>query len=145
MSPYVAGGLLVAFIAWSGFIYHRGHVDEEHICSAADATHDAAQAAVTIDAQKHVIGVIQQQSNIAQETSNDFTKNMSIITDQYAISPDLLQSTPAPTGHSMPPLPSATAGVGTSKVYHLTFQQCDREEAKLNDLWNRDNRLAAIK
>lgn len=144
MNLYWAGGLLVAFALWSGFMYHAGGASESHICGEADAQHDLAQQTITVAAQQHVITIQQKQSTISQEASDANAKSQFFINNMYASAIAGVRSTPAATGDNMRTIPQPAAGAGPSKVYHLTFQQCDSEEGKLNSLWNWANQQGAL-
>lgn len=144
MSPYLAGGILVAFLAWSGAMYYAGRENESHICTAADNAHDLAESQNTVAAEKKVTAVVETQGSISREASKDYAKSVSDIGTAYSSG---VQSTPAGPINSLPAT-SKTAG-GTcsnhSKVYKMTPQQCDQEEAKCNALWNWANQQAAVK
>lgn len=84
---------------------------------------------------EHALSEVKTQENISTEATNDNAKN--ILAIDHAYDGDSVQ----PTDDGVPPLPntsSATRPVQRtrSKVYGLTFQQCDLEEAKANTMWN---------
>ncbi len=149
MSPYLAGGMLLAFIAWSGGMYYAGSKNETHICAAADSAHDLKQSQNTAAAEHHVTGEVQQQGNISQEASHAYANDTASIDAAYNASS--VQRPADSTGNSMPAVRSSPAGACTnsviakSKIYKLTPQQCDQEEAKCNALWNWAQRQAAVK
>jgi hypothetical protein len=147
MSPYLAGGLFIAFIAWSGGMYYAGSRNETHICAAADSAHDLKESQNTLAAQTHVTGEVQQQANISQEASHAYANDTATIDDAYSVQ----RSSTIPTG-SLPAVRGTPSGTGPdscntakSKIYKLTPQQCDQEEAKANELWNWANRQAGVK
>jgi hypothetical protein len=149
MSPYLAGGLGVAFLVWSGLIFQAGKTSESHICAEANAQHDLAQTQITVAAQQHVITTIQKQTEINEVTAHAYQSSISSIDDLYASG---LQPTPVSTSHGLRSLPASTGGASTaicsettSKKYKLTPKQCDLEEEKFNLLWNTWNAQAALK
>lgn len=95
------------------------------------------------EAAQHVTKEVETQGDITQEALNDNAKKSTTIDNAY--SSDGMQ----PSG-DMPPVRSTPNGTRPmqrvrSKVYGLTFQQCDLEQAKANSLWNWANQQAAVK
>jgi len=140
MSPYTFGGILIAFIAYSGGLFYAGTKYEGYKAGELDAQHDLAQSAVTVAAQEKVISTVQKQGNITQGASNDYSKNLALIGSFYD---NGVQPTPTTASNGMSTVCQPTSR--TSSAYHLTFKQCDSEEAKLNALWNWSNQQAALR
>ncbi len=103
---------------------------------------EEAQQQVTIAAQQHVIGQVETQSKITQESENAYHTGITAIDALYTTAG--VQQTP-PTGNNLRTVPSATCGTQTSRKYRLTLKQCDEEEAKSNALWNWAQNQAAVK
>lgn len=149
MSPYTFGGILLAFIAYSGAMVYGGMKYEGYKAAEADARHDYAQQAITVAAQQHVIATVQTQNAITQKTETDYAKQILTIDGLY--SPDSVRPATAATGNGVcavaKPASGARAPVcaAASREYKLTFKQCDIEEAKFNALWNDWQRQAAAK
>lgn len=135
MSPYVFGGLLITFVAWSGFMYYEGHSNEATQCKA-----DNGQA--TVAAYEHKDEVTNKQTAITTSEVSIYEKDSSVIGTLYS---DSLPSTPIPAG--VPNVPGTPIRVcpNSSKRYKFTFKQCDIEEAKLKGLFDRDTKLSAVK
>ena len=139
MNKYWTIALLVSFIAWSGFMYHEGLSKETALCGQADAKHDVAQQQVTIAAQQAVIAKIGQAETITKKEEQNYEKDSAIIDDSYGPS---LYPTTASTGGSLRPHAAAAPGTSPascarkSKVYKLTFEQCDLVKAGFNALWD---------
>ena len=89
---------------------------------------------------EHALGEVKTQDNISTEATNENAKDDIAIDAAYSDS--VQQST-----RDLPPLPKPTAGACASKsrVYRLTYQQCDLEFAKFNSLWNWANQQAKVK
>lgn len=92
---------------------------------------------------EHAIGEVKTQNNISTEATNDNAKNILVIDHAY----DGASLQPTDNGvPTVPNTPGATRPVQRtrSKVYGLTFQQCDLEEAKANSMWNWANQQAKV-
>ena len=149
MSPYLAGAIGIAFLAWSGAMYYEGKTSETHICGEADAKHDLAQTQGTVAAQQHVIGTIQQQNSINEGISHAYQIGIFAIDDLYSTAS--VQPAPIATGNDLRTIPGTSTGTRpivcaqTSRKYKLTPKQCDMEEEGYNQLWNAWNAQAALK
>ena len=152
MSPYLAAGMLLGFIAYSGFIYHEGKTSESHICGEADALHDVTQDQNTIAAHKHVEDIIQKQGTITQGVTNAYETKRNTIDAEYsnAIGVQSL-TTPNSTFNNLSSSSDSTHGVNAgscltakSKVFKLTPKQCDERMEKLIDLRKWINQQRAI-
>lgn len=90
------------------------------------------------ESSQHALGEIKTQGNISKEATNENEKSIIAIDAAY----DSM-----PTALSMSPISKSPAGTCTnlSKIYRLTPQQCDLEEAKANALWNWANQQAVVK
>lgn len=148
MSPYLAGGILAFYIASCAMCGYLGYKYETADCTAADNAHDLAQSQNTVAAEKKVTSVVQKQGIISQEASNEYTKSNANVVAAYTGG---VQSPPAGPVNGMPSVRSASGGTCTdsghwakTKVYKLTPQQCDQEEAKCNALWNWANQQASV-
>ena len=140
MSPYLAGGMLLAFVAWSGFMYYEGGSKETAVCKAADGVHDLAQANQTVTAEKGVIATVGQQQTVTSGVSNAYEAKKSDIDSQYAAALGVQPAVLA-TGNSVGAVsnpasrPDATASRPfRSKVYGLSGHECDDNTAKLYGL-----------
>lgn len=141
MSPYLAGGLLIAFLAWSGFMYHEGSSKESAVCGKEDAQHDLAQAAVTVAAEKSVIATVSQQQTVTQGASNAYESQKSNIDSLYVAGVVSLQPTMPATRNGIGTIPGATCRPDAAaarplrtKVYKLSAQECDDNTAQLYGL-----------
>ena len=141
MSPYLAGGMLIAFVAWSGFMYYEGHSKEAAVCGQADARHDLAQAAVTVAAEKGVIATVGQQQTVTQGVDNAYQAKKADINNQYAAGADSVQPAGAATGTDICAVPNATGRPNAAasrpfvtKVFKLNPQECDENTEQLYGL-----------
>jgi hypothetical protein len=138
MSPYVAGGIGLFYIATCLGCIYAGYEYRDARCQAADN-------ATVAKAEERAVSVVQQQGNISKEASNAFSQKITTIRNLYGVT-GLQPATP----DGMPGLSKPTSGIRPvqrqrSKVYGLTYQQCDQEEAKANALWNWSNQQAQVK
>lgn len=140
MSPYLAGGMLIAFIAWSGFMYYEGTSKETAVCKGADAQHDLAQANVTVNAEKGVIATIGKQQTVTQGVDYAFQAKTRDIDSLYADAIGL-RSTPTPASGGMSAIPSAASKPHAAaprpfrtRVFKLTAQECDENTEQLYGL-----------
>lgn len=138
MNIYWAGGLLLAFVLWSGFMYHEGTTSESHVCGEADAKHDLAESGQTVAAQGNVIKDIGKQQTVTQGASNAYENTKDDINNQYVNHVDGLQSTPVAENQRANPIPNAasrpnapTCKPQRSKYYRLNGQECDDNTAQL--------------
>lgn len=144
-SPYiwfVELAVVVSIIAASAY---GGH----YITALAYQKDIAAQAQVnnanTIAAYQAKATTEANQTKITQEADDAYSTAMSIIDFDYS---GVQPSAATNAVHSVPIVRPAAAVPGPaidphSKVYQLTFKQCDTEEAKFNDLWVWATRQAA--
>jgi hypothetical protein len=126
--------------AWMGYKY------EYEKCAAHDEAHDLAETKNTVAAEQKVVTVIQKQGTISQEASSDYAKQRAAVDSAYT-GPAVVQQPPNPPVNNMPAVcrtPGRTAAprIQKSKVFGLTSEQCDDEEAKANALWNWAQRQA---
>lgn len=130
----------IAFLLYSVGVFSGGVKYEGYKSGEADALHDVAQAGITIDAQKSVIGTIEKQQSTTEGVDNAYQKNLDSIGSLYVDAFNVgLRQSPTPAGASLPAVcgaasrPNATASARAciSKSYKLTPQQCDDEAAKL--------------
>lgn len=148
MTPNALLAVVIAFAIWSCGCVYAGYKYETASCTASDEKHDLAQAQNTTAAIQAVVVDVKKQSDITQEASNDYAKNLITIDGVYANS---VQQSPNGPINSVSTIRSAASGVcpdnstAKSKVYKLTPKQCDDEEAKCNSLWNWANQQAAVK
>ena len=105
----------------------------------ADARHGEAQQQVTIAAEQHVIKQVQVQGTINQTAEKNYEKSSSIIGAMYSTG---VQPVLPATGSIVRRIPATAAGTSPascarkSKVYRLTFEQCDLVKAGFDDLWD---------
>lgn len=139
MSPYTFGGLLIGFVAWSGFMYYEGNSKEAVVCKANDALSTVAGYQKKDEVNTKQTAITQSEVSTYEKTNSDIG----------ALYPD---SVP---GISMPqPVPGvSTSAVGVkpascarnSKEYHLTFKQCDEVKNGFDTLYDRDVKLSNVK
>lgn len=153
MNGYIAAGLALAFIAWSGFMYYEGISKETAVCGKADATHDLAQADVTIGAQKGVIGAVANQQSVTQGVSNAYEAKKSDIDSQYAAASGVRGGQAAVANAGAGAVPSTTGRPDAAaprsfhtKIYKLNAQECDYNTAQLYGLqdWVRKQEAAPM-
>lgn len=143
MNGYVALGIGIAFIAWSGFMYYEGTSKETAVCGQADAKHDLAQTDVTIKAKDGVIATVAKQQSATQGVDNAYEAKKSAIDSQYAADNSVRggQKPIAGAGVRAVPNPSgrphaAPARSLHTKVYKLSPQECDDNTNQLYGLQN---------
>lgn len=134
MSPYLAGGILVSIVVWSGFMYFEGTTNEIVRCKANDEQ-------VTVAAYQHKDEVTTKDTAITQSEVTNYEKDFNAIGTLYSGG----MSTPTIIGVSNIPSAPSRACPTSSKRYNLTFKQCDIEETKLKTLYDRDVKLSAVK
>lgn len=133
MSPYLAGGIFLSFIVWSGAMYYQGTRSEQHVCAEKDAEHDEAQQKITITAQQAVIQTEKKQQNISQEVSHEYESSVSSIDDLYATSGVSAKTSTAI--NNMPSISTASCRTNdTTQKYKLTKKQCDIAAQRLISL-----------
>jgi hypothetical protein len=135
MSPY----WFIAFIVWSVTMTGAGYEFKSY-------QDKAAAEADTIAGQTYLIGVKDQQATITNGVNNGYQTGIKAIDDLYATAPQSV-GVQSP-GNRKAGMPSTARGVQAqqhSLKFHLTFKQCDIEEAKLDGLWIRDVKLSQIK
>jgi hypothetical protein len=81
---------------------------------------------------EHAINEVKTQETISTEATNEYAKESTAIDAVY----DSVQ--PA---NNLPPIPAAASTARPvqrpkSRVYGLTYQQCDVEQAKASAMWN---------
>lgn len=138
MSPWIASSIGLFYIASCLGCVYAGYEYRDARCQAAD---NKALAEGT----QHALGEVEQQGTITREETNAFSKELTNIRNLYGIT----GVQPEPANDRVPAVPQPAAGTcahnSATKVYHLTPQQCDQEEAKCNELWNWANRQAQVK
>jgi len=147
MNLYWAGGILIAFVLWSGFMYYEGITKEYAVCSEDDAKHDLAQTNVTLAAEKAVVSTVVKQQTITQRVDSSYENTKSYIDSQYVADYVGVQSKIPTASNSLSPLsiaPIRPSGATTrqlrTKVFKLTAQQCDDNTEQLYALqdWVKD-------
>ena len=142
MNQYWAAGLLGFYLLSCIACGVLGIKYESAKCKSADEKHDLAQAQNTVAAEAKVVSVVQTQGTITREASNEYAKSSAAVNSAYAVS---VQQPAHSTVNGVPAVcrtPGRAKTPRVSKVYKLTPQQCDMEEAKFNALWNWSNRQA---
>ena len=142
MSPYLAGGMLLAFIAWSGFMYHEGASKETAVCGQADAKHDLAQAGVTVAAEKGVIATVAEQQTVTQGVDNAYQAKDHDIDNQYITGFVGVQHSTLPgtipdicaAGNTAGRPHAAASRPFVTTVYKITPKECDQNTNKLYGL-----------
>lgn len=139
MNQYIAGGVLVFYILSCALCGFMGYQYEHEKCRANDEAHDLAQSQNTAAAEKKIIAVVQEQGNISQEASKGYAKSFADISAVYAgVS---VQQPPDSAVNRVPTIRSTPGRTCTpcilkTKIFHLSPEQCDIEEAKCTALWN---------
>lgn len=143
MNKYLVLGLFIAFVAWSGFMYHEGTGKEKAVCGQADATHDLHQANATIGAQQAVSVAVAQQQTATQGASNDYEQKKAAIDNAYA-QPDSVREqgqASVPRASNVRPVPyptsrpdAATPRQFVTKAYKLSPLECDENTEQLYGL-----------
>lgn len=141
MSPYLAGGMLLAFVAWSGFMYYEGSSKETAVCGQADAKHDLAQANVTVAAEKGVIATVGEQQTVTQGVDYAYQAKKSDIDNQYLAGLDSVRAAGTSTGTDICAVSGPTGRPHAAasrpfitKVYKLNPQECDENTEQLYGL-----------
>jgi len=115
-------------------MYYEGHSNEATKCKADDSV-------ATVVAYQHKDEVTTQQTAITQSEVSSYEKDSSTIGALY---PDSMSAPPV-SGVSNIPSAAIRTCPTRSKLYKLTFKQCDIEEAKLKSLYDRDTKLSVVK
>lgn len=142
MNKYFAIASLIAFVAWSGFMYYEGYSKESAVCKYETDKHDLAQTRVTVAAQKAVLKAVAQQQTITQGIDHEYQTKRNDIDSQYASAPSVLQSSEAVTArHNLPTAGNATSRPPAAaqrplhtKVFKLNAQECDENTEQLYGL-----------
>jgi hypothetical protein len=128
-----------AFLIWSAGMFAGGWEVESWRTGEKTAQTGEEQQKVTIAAEQNVIVKQHKAESITTRTEGNYEKTVSTIDGQYGPDPDSLHKPDPATSSSLPTVSRTTAGACScpkaSKAYHLTFKQCDEEEAKLVNLW----------
>ena len=134
MSPYLAGGIFLFYLASIGGAYYQGHSTEAVICKAADEKAD-------IQAYQHKDEVTTKQNAINQSEVKLYEKDFNTIGTLYS------SGLPTSNVANLPSTGNTPVRICTnsSKQYKLTLKQCDIEEAKLKALWEWANQQSAVK
>lgn len=156
MGGWGIAGLLIAFVAWSGFMYYEGGNKADVVCAKDSEKKDLKQASATIGAQKGVITTIGQQQAVSQGVDHDYQLKKDDIDYVYGNElkrlHDAPKPIPTPTGAGLPaasPAASRFVAAATrplrSKVYKLNSQECDQNTAQLYSLQDWVKKQLAIK
>lgn len=155
MNLWIIGGIITAFIAWSGFMYYEGSSREADACTKTTDKKELKQAGATITAQSAVIATIGKQQEVSQGVDHDYQLKKDDIDYTYAHVSERLQ--PGPIPNPRPTISLPAAGVTASrpaaatqrpfltKVYKLTAKECDANTAQLLSLQAWVIRQLAIK
>lgn len=137
MTPYWFGGIIIAFIAYSGACVYSGYKYEYYKLSDA-------QAAADLTASQHVNTVIQQQSSITQGATYGYSQSIAAIADLYKPI-----GVPTPDVNHLPIVSHTTSRTKpascVSKKYKLTLEKCDDAKANAIALWDAWVAQAAVK
>ena len=124
--------LIILVLSWLTCGYLAYHY-EATSCKAADEKADIA-------GYQHKDEVITKQTAITQSEVSTYEKDSNAIGALYA------SGLSAPTVPNMSIIPGSTNGTCSdrSKQYKLSFKQCDIEEAKLKQLYDRDVKISVL-
>ena len=133
---------LLAFLALLGGTFFLGDRYGTNASKVACDKIESAEQKTTIAAEQHVIGQVTTQGQINQNAETEYAKDSTSIDGVYYPSGVRAGN---PAGNSVRSVSTSACGTQTSKVYKLTPEQCDKEEAKCNVLWNWAQHQAAVK
>lgn len=94
---------------------------------------EEAQQQNTINAQNHVISVVEKQQTTTQGAENAYHIGIAAIDSLYINNPAINR---VPDNGATSPRPKAPICEKVSRKYHLTLKQCDEQEAGYIALWD---------